>query len=321
VQDEGVDGRRCEGETKAGWPNRDKWFAMEMINLTVGLAAGTVVGGKLITAFFHAFGYDPASYKMIAEARARETVRDIEERGKLTRQTTERRWNQSVQHLAPSDAHNLTEVLKRAIPEISPDANPHDVQRDKLRYFAERAKLFSDADMQEIWARILAGEVNQPGSFSRRAMEAVSLLERTEAQSFEKLCQFCATAVTRQPHIVTRHDDVISQFGLSFDNLLALDAAGLIHMYQGGPFADTINTGYVEGRSASEDAKVRYFDRDLMLNLSHKTHHIHIGKVQFTSVGAQLCRICKASPDDRIFDYFVRMRCSLGELPYLRWPN
>ena len=49
---------------------------------------------------------------------------------------------------------------------------------------SEKARLVSDKEMQILWARILASEAEVPGSFSKRTLEVLSVLEKTEAHLF-----------------------------------------------------------------------------------------------------------------------------------------
>ena len=44
--------------------------------------------------------------------------------------------------------------------------------------------------MQSLWARLLAGEANQPGTFSKRTVELVASLDKSDAQLFTGLCRF-----------------------------------------------------------------------------------------------------------------------------------
>lgn len=49
---------------------------------------------------------------------------------------------------------------------------------DWIVYHSEKARLISDEEMQTLWARVLASEAQTPGSYSRRALEMLSVLGR-----------------------------------------------------------------------------------------------------------------------------------------------
>jgi hypothetical protein len=60
--------------------------------------------------------------------------------------------------------------------------------RDWLIEFVETAKDTSDPTIQEIWAKILTGEANAPGSCSKRTLHMVKQLAPAEAQSINRIC-------------------------------------------------------------------------------------------------------------------------------------
>jgi hypothetical protein len=57
-----------------------------------------------------------------------------------------------------------------------------------LRFF-EAAGNISNEDMQFLWARILAGEVNQPGAFTLRTLETLRNMTQNEALLLQQLAQ------------------------------------------------------------------------------------------------------------------------------------
>lgn len=60
---------------------------------------------------------------------------------------------------------NLEDVMNKAVslPTLREDANPDDLKPEWADEFAEHAGSKYDTDAQELWARLLAGELNRPG--------------------------------------------------------------------------------------------------------------------------------------------------------------
>ena len=56
--------------------------------------------------------------------------------------------------------------------------------------FFDKCRIVSDDDMQTLWSRILAGEANSPGSYSKRTVNFVSEISKEEADLFTSLCGF-----------------------------------------------------------------------------------------------------------------------------------
>ena len=65
---------------------------------------------------------------------------------------------------------NLENTSTKSIPYMDENATPDNMDKDWLFNYLVNCQMVSDSDMQEMWAKILAGEANQPGSFSKRAV-------------------------------------------------------------------------------------------------------------------------------------------------------
>ena len=86
--------------------------------------------------------------------------------------------------------------------------------------------------MQTLWARLLAGEVANPGSFSLRTLQLVRLLRQSDAVTFKRFCNFLWEEENEGPFQVTGNsiDKVLTASGVSFDDCLNLESLGLIQM-------------------------------------------------------------------------------------------
>ena len=64
------------------------------------------------------------------------------------------------------------------------------IDRDWLNQFINVSQDVSSDQMQEVWGKILAREISNPGSFSLRSLEVLRTISRQEAETFRKLVQF-----------------------------------------------------------------------------------------------------------------------------------
>ena len=64
-----------------------------------------------------------------------------------------------IRSLQEDAAHlsNMEDVLGKAIPQLSTDATPETVEDDWYANFYDKCRITSDDEMQNVWARILAG--------------------------------------------------------------------------------------------------------------------------------------------------------------------
>lgn len=56
--------------------------------------------------------------------------------------------------------------------------------------FIDYAKNISDEQIQNLWSKILADEINSPGSFSLRTLELLKQISKSEAELFAEFCSY-----------------------------------------------------------------------------------------------------------------------------------
>ena len=133
---------------------------------------------------------------------------------------------------------NISSIVGRASHALPtgpvPDAEP--VMAWTTSY-ANAAQDISDDDMQELWARVLAGEVEKPGTTSVRTLSVLRELDQATARLFRRLCSM---AITRRGHDGLVLDsfvlspggnpgmNALERFGASFVDLSVLNEHGLI---------------------------------------------------------------------------------------------
>lgn len=100
-----------------------------------------------------------------------------------------------------------------------PQTSPQD---DWLLRWREYAAGVSSEEFQQIWGKVLAGEVKSPGNFSLRTLEFLRNLSKAEAQAIERIAPFVISG------FLYRGDDTILETeGVSFSDLLELQELGV----------------------------------------------------------------------------------------------
>ena len=85
---------------------------------------------------------------------------------------------------------NIEKVVSIAANEISDKVSTEPVDLDWSLQFFDAVQDVCDEDMQSLWARILAGEVTEPGSYSKRTLQFLKTLDKFEAEKFVVFCSF-----------------------------------------------------------------------------------------------------------------------------------
>jgi Protein of unknown function (DUF2806) len=192
---------------------------------------------------------------------------------------------------------NMEHIVAGALPELSSGARPEDIDNDWFAHFFERSRIVSDSQMQSLWSRILAGEANAPGSFSKRTLDTVATLEKSEAALFTQLCAFCwrLDEDVLTPFVFDDEHPVYTDHGITFDTLMHLNNIGLV------TFTPAMS---VSKRKLPNTLKASYFDKAVEL-VFPDDYHLDIGNVIFTKTGEELAPIAGAAPVDQFFQYVV----------------
>jgi hypothetical protein len=190
---------------------------------------------------------------------------------------------------------NIESITRQAIPLLDETAKPESMEGDWIANFFEKSRLTSDEQIQTLWSKVLAGEANNPGKFSRRTVNLLADLDKQDALLFSQLCNFMWSV--GQPLVFDTSADIYTKNGLNFGLLSHLDSLGLIKFenisdftYQRVP--KPIAIGY-QGR----------FLRIAKRSSSEEHQDIPIGKVMFTGAGTQLSTIVHITPIAGFFEY------------------
>lgn len=88
-------------------------------------------------------------------------------------------------------ADNLLAVLNRVAGSIDGEADPDnlsDATRDKI---IEGSREADEQEVREIWAKLILGELESPGLYSKRSMDILANMARKDAEDFQALCSIC----------------------------------------------------------------------------------------------------------------------------------
>ena len=90
-----------------------------------------------------------------------------------------------VESRRQANIESITEEAKHHLPNA---VGSEPVSEDWMAHFVENCKDVSEKDLQRLWARLLAGEVAQPRTFSRRALETLRTFSPQDARVFNIYC-------------------------------------------------------------------------------------------------------------------------------------
>ena len=204
---------------------------------------------------------------------------------------------------------NMENIVLKAIPGVDQDnAKPEDIQRDWFANLFDKCRIVSDEDMQNLSARILAGEANNPGRFSRKTVNLVADLDKSDASLFVSLCGFVwMLAGNPHPLIFDTQHDIYNRQGINFVSIGDLESLGLVRVNS--------LTGFKIDPTPPQ-LRVSYHGKRELLTISNNSKsEFSIGIVMFTQPGRELSRVCEASPANGFFEYVYERWASESLVP------
>ncbi len=190
---------------------------------------------------------------------------------------------------------NMEDITNKALPLLNEEAKPDSMENDWLVNFFDKSRIVSDNEMQSLWSRVLAGEANNPGTYSKRTVNFLSDLDKVDAVLFTNLCGFGWVIGNVVPLVFDVKAEVYNTHGINFDTLSHLESIGLIRF------------GNISGFKRLNFPKiisVFYYGSSLSLEMPGKTgNELKIGKVLLTRIGQELAPVCGSKPVAGFWDY------------------
>jgi hypothetical protein len=236
--------------------------------------------------------YEPKRIENRAKAEAK--AEEINEINQLRITALKKRAIQRMINEESVKQENIENIIEKTIPLIQNTAKGENISNDWLSNFFEKSRLVSDDDMQTLWSKILAGEANNPGSFSKLTLKIISELEKKDAELFTNIAS--ANFMIGGPTIVifVQEDAMRSIYEknyITFEKISHLDTLGLIQF----------NTmGYLKLKLPKQFT-ISYFNYPIRLEMQNESNNtLKTGDIFLTQAGRELITICGAMPNGEL---------------------
>jgi hypothetical protein len=188
---------------------------------------------------------------------------------------------------------NMEEIIKKSIPHLNEKSDPNEMNDDWVTNFFDKSRIISDNEMQNLWAQVLAGEANSPGTYSKRTVNFLSSLDKKDAELFQILCRYCCWIIdSLVPLIFDIKNDIYDKNGINFKSLIHLDSIGLIHFEINGFIMQNIPKKFT----------VSYYGKLLDLTIQNE-NTLGTGQVFFTEIGKELVKISQSPGIVGFYEY------------------
>ena len=255
--------------------------------------------------------FKPYQIRRVAKAKAEADI--IKERAQIKITNLQRRALARFVSEEARKQDNIESITEKAIPQLNDSANPQNMEDDWITNFFDKCRIVSDEEMQLLWAKVLAGEANSPGTYSKRTVNCLGSLDKMDAQLLTNLCSFAFIIVDLAPLIYDEKASIYNDQQINFNTLTHLDDIGLISFGSLAGFKRLKLPRHID---------IYYYDTVLKAELKNpENNELQIGKVLFSNVGNELARICGSKPIDGFLDYVIERLSKQGVVlssPYPR---
>ena len=145
---------------------------------------------------------------------------------------------QRIQFQEEKRQANIGAVVRQASLRLEDkEVYDYEVDHDWTARFFNEVQDVSSGDLQSLWAKVLAGEIEQSGSTSIKTLNVLRNLDKRAADLIVKLCSACVTVSmpenglldARVPFVSGyKEGNALGQYGLDYGKLIALQEHGIV---------------------------------------------------------------------------------------------
>ena len=220
---------------------------------------------------------------------------------------------QRIQFQEEKRQRNIETVVRQAASEIEGSSvDSHEPDHDWTARFFNDVQDASNEETQLLYAKILAGEVERPGSTSIKTLSILRDLDQSTAMLFRTQCSACICLSPDGENILDARvlslggdatQNSLLRFGLSFDNLNLLNEHGLIIADYKSWFDLSMCIGIPTTNEKNENVIVRvpfgFQNRYWILKrASHRktSAKYKVSGVAMTKAGRELLKVVECQP-------------------------
>tara|TARA_R110000744_G_C19362646_1_gene561570 strand:- start:969 stop:1868 length:900 start_codon:yes stop_codon:yes gene_type:complete len=210
---------------------------------------------------------------------------------------------------------NMEAIVLRAIQYCSDETITDRADQDWFSSFVTLAEGISNKSMQELWAKILAGEVSQPGSFSLKTLQTFRTMSITEAKLLAKACSLAmADARKKNIRVISGAYQVpklfnffnkrrqqrldLNQAGLNYADILTLADNHLVFEQE------------TESHPLTKGEKLQFNYNGKQLSFIAKKADCILTFYKFTPIGTELAHLIADNQDE---SYLSAVKTQLSE--------
>lgn len=242
----------------------------------------SLIIGSIMTAVFLRRNTQAQEFEKIKANKFAEVANDLLESGKMT----------LTEYYKTKNFLKIAEMADSMVQEKRNNSIDKRYSFDWFIRYYEASGNISDKEMQVLWAKILAGEIEKPSSYSLRTLDILRNISKEEAKCFIKICN-ASIKIESEKYVIPADQDYLSKNGIDYSDILMLEEIGLINSGSGIHINDDLE-------SNSESIFYMYGSLIVKAIASEKTK-ISLRVYPFTNVGNELATLIDRESNEENF--------------------
>ena len=239
--------------------------------------------------------YEPTNIVRLAKAEAEAAL--IRAQGDLQVSDIQHRAVHRLMAEEEKRQANIESITAQALPQLEDSTDAGKMDDDWISNFFDKSRNISDKEMQQIWSKILAGEANSPGTFSKRTVNLLESFDKVDAEKFSTLCGTAWMIGPITPIIFDQENEIYQKLKLGFTELAHLESLGLLRFDSNG-FSKT----HVPSKFS-----VTYLNSRFAVTLAPNANgRLDVGRVLLSQMGRQLGSICQRCEIPGFAEYVIQ---------------
>ena len=256
---------------------------IEILNQIPGLSNSvSLIIGSIITAVFLRRNTQAQEFEKIKANKFAEVVDDLLESGKMT----------LTEYYKTKNFLDIAKIADGMVQKKSNKSNGKQYSFDWFIRYYEASGNISDKEMQILWAKILAGEIEEPSSYSLRTLDVLRNMGKEEAERFVKICNASIKSVSEK-YVIPADQDYLSKNGINYSDILMLEEIGLINSGSGIYINDDLES--------DTESKLYMYGSLIVKAIASKNRKFSLRVYPFTNVGNELATLIDRESNEENF--------------------
>lgn len=219
----------------------------------------------------------------------------------------EERTQNRIEYKEQKRQKNIESITQKAALNLEGETTVSDepVNEDWTTRFFDYAEDISNDEMQELWGKILAGEIKQPKSYSLRTLDIIRNLSEDEAKVFMKFASLAINSGGTSFILNFNNEKLLEEkYQLNFKDRLLLEELG---------FLTANDLQYKIGKTEKNKGQSVFIIGNKIVvfeKLENKPEQ-QLQILVFTKIGQELLKLVKATPE---LDYIQLFATKINRL-------